>query len=126
VFDFIQETIVFDPENVYMGGGSGGAWKAYHYSAWVDYPWAGIYANGGWLGVPEKYYGLDYRDNMKVAIVNGNNDHANRVVEEDLKVLKKHNADVSVISFEGGHQTPPTKIQIRAFQWLLNPEEFEQ
>lgn len=126
VFPYIRENITFHPEKAYMGGISGGAWKAYHYSAWVDYPWAGIFANGGWLGEPRKYYDLDYRDHMRVAIVNGHNDHANRVVERDLEVLKKHNATVSLISFEGGHQIAPTKTQVRAFQWLLESETFEE
>jgi len=124
VFTDIRENIVFDPEKVFMGGISGGAWKAYHYSAWVDYPWAGIYANGGWLGGP-KFYDLDYADNMNVVMVNGNADHANRWVEPDAQVLGKHNCITSIISFEGGHHIPPSRTQTRAFKWLLNPDQYE-
>lgn len=122
VFAHIQKSFMYDPKKVFMGGISGGAWKAYHYSAWVEYPWAGIYANGGWLG-GEKYYEEDYAKGMKVVMVNGNNDHANRCIEPDTKILSKHQCEIAVISFEGGHNIPPPKTQKRAFEWLLKTEE---
>jgi len=126
VFLAIQENIVYDPESVFMGGNSGGAWRAYHYSAWVDYPWAGIYANGGWLG-GQKYFQEDYADHMRVVMVNGNNDKAaNQWIEADSKVLNQHEAEIALIAFEGGHQIPPVRSQLKAFNWLINRTEFDE
>lgn len=123
IFPSIIEIPSLDHDKIFMGGTSGGAWKAYHYSAWVDWNWAGIYANGGWLG-DEKYHDLPYCKNMRVAIVNGNNDHANRVVDHDSAILLKHNCKIGLISFEGAHQMSPTKSQVKAFKWLIDSEAF--
>lgn len=120
VFPAICNHFRFNKDLVFMGGNSGGAWRAYHYSAWIEYPWAGIYANGGWLG-GEKYFEEDYADGMKVAMVNGNVDHAaNHWVEQDSAILQQHQADIAIISFEGGHQVPPTKTITKAFRWLID------
>ena len=61
---------------------------------------------------------------MRVAIVNGNNDHVNRHVDEDTKALLKRGCTVALFAFEGGHQAPPTSAQEKAFSWLLEQEEF--
>lgn len=50
VFPQILARVRLDPARLFMGGTSGGAWRAYHYAAEIKHPWAGIYANGGWLG----------------------------------------------------------------------------
>ena len=107
-----------DHKRIFMGGSSGGAWRAYHYSAWVEFPWAGIYANGGWLGGP-KYYDLPYPADMRVIIVNGNQDHANRSIPKVTEILQDAGNTVGIIAFEGGHQVPPTSSQIKSFNWLL-------
>jgi len=68
---------------------------------------------------------LDYEDGMRVAMVNGNQDGpANRYVDIDSPILERHDAEIAVISFEGGHQVPPTSAQTKAFQWLIQSEEF--
>ena len=126
VFQYIVANIKFDKKRLFMGGTSGGAWRAFHYTAWIEWPWAGIYSNGGWLG-GEKYHGLDYADNMRVAVVNGNSDWlANMVVDDYVPVLQKHKSQIAVIAFEGGHQVPPPNIQNKAFNWLLEKEDFDE
>ncbi len=126
VFQYIVANIKFDEKRLFMGGTSGGAWRAFHYTAWIDWPWAGIYSNGGWLG-GKKYHGLDYADNMRVAVVNGSNDwSANMVVNDYVPVLQKHKCEIAVIAFEGGHQVPPPNIQNKAFNWLLEKEDFDE
>lgn len=124
VFPQILEKVKFDHARLYMGGTSGGAARAFDFSVTTSHPWAGIYSNGGWLGGKEGY-GRDYPDNMRVAMVNGNNDKAaNHWAERDAEELKKHDAKVALMSFEGGHQVPPTPIQLKAFNWLLEREAF--
>lgn len=119
----IEAIVPHDPDQLFMGGASGGAWRAYHYSAQFHRPWAGIFANGGWLG-GQKYYQLPYPDKLRVAMVNGNRDEAaSQWVEPDSKVLAQRGATVAVMSFEGGHQVPPVSVQIKAFQWLLGRNE---
>lgn len=126
IFPEILERVRLDPDRVFMGGTSGGAWKAFHYSAWVKYPWAGIYSNVGWLG-GQKYYHLPYPRGMRVAIVNGNQDKgANSCVNPDSRVLREAGNKVAVMMFEGGHQVPPVDAQIKAFNWLLQIEDFEE
>jgi hypothetical protein len=119
----ILKTVPHDPKRLFMGGNSGGAERAYHYSAYFNkIPWAGIYANGGWLG-PPNFYDLPYGENMRVAIVNGDKDHANVCIEPTSIVLREHHATISIMSFEGGHQTPPPSVQAKAFKWLLGKIE---
>ena len=122
---FIEATVVHNSTKLYMGGASGGAWRAFHYAAWIERPWAGILSMGGWLG-GEDYYDLEY-PKMKVAFVNGNQDHAaNQYVEPDTEVLEKRDCEIAVIAFEGGHQVAPVSAQIKALYWLTNQEEYFQ
>ena len=123
VFPQILQRVKLDPKRVFMGGVSGGAWRAYHFAAFVDYPWAGIYANGGWLG-GRKYYALNYPGDMRIAMVNGNQDNAaNQWIEMDSKRLMQQATNkIRVIAFEGGHQVPPTATQLKTFNWLLDQE----
>ena len=115
----IEITVSHDPKKLFMGGTSGGAWRAYHYAALISRPWAGIFANGGWLG-GSKYYNLPYPPNLRVSMVNGNQDRAASIyVEPDSNILTAHGDTVEVLSFEGAHQIPPVSVQIKSFQWLL-------
>lgn len=112
------ETIVpHDPTRFYMGGTSGGAQRALHFAAKIDRSWAGVFANGCWLGGPD-YYDLPFPA-MRVAMVNGNRDSANNWLEADKAALEDHGCNVSVFAFEGGHQVPPPTIQLKALSWLL-------
>lgn len=117
----LETTVPHDPTRLYMGGSSGGAQRAYHFSAMVKRPWAGIFANGGWIGGPG-FYTLDYPAGMRVVMVNGHNDSANRWLERDAAVLEKCGSTVNIFAFEGGHQVPPPMIQFKALDWMLNEE----
>lgn len=118
------ETISHDPNKLFMGGDSGGALRAYMYSASFDRPWAGIYANGGWLG---RDYTMQCHEGMRVAMVNGHKDiAANRSAKVDSEYLaSKRSCEVAVFSFEGGHQLASTDAQIESFNWLLGDVEEE-
>lgn len=115
----IEATVPHDPKRVFMGGSSGGAMRAYNYTAQVDRPWAGVYANAGWLGGYE-YYDWPYPSGMRIAMVNGNNDHANRWLERDGKLLGSKGNKVVVFSFDGGHQAAPPKSRSKGLEWLIN------
>jgi len=91
--------------------------RAYHYAVHMPRPWAGIFAAGGWLG-GEKYYHLPFPP-MRVAMVNGDKDHANRMIEPDSARLQQAGCVVSVHAFEGGHQLAPPSVQEKALRWLL-------
>jgi len=117
----IEAVVPHDEKRVFMGGCSGGACRAYHYAAKVSRPWAGVYANGGWLG-GKKWYGLPF-PKMRVAMVNGNKDEAaNYWLDDDSKRLQEAGSPISVHSFEGGHQVPPPSVQEKSFRWLLSEE----
>jgi predicted peptidase len=117
----IEATVPHDENRMFMGGMSGGAWRAYHYSAQIPRPWAGILAGGGWLG-GKSYYNLPY-PRMRVAMVNGDKDAAaNQYVDPDTACLQKTGSIVSVHAFEGGHQMPPPSVQEKALRWLLSEE----
>jgi hypothetical protein len=114
----IESTVPHDSKRMYMGGSSGGAMRAYTYSAKVKRPWAGIFAGGGWLGGVGRY-DLPFPA-MRVALVNGDKDRgANRYVDPDTARLQKSGCIVSVHAFEGGHQLPPPSVQKKAMAWLL-------
>ncbi|MEI6810023.1 MAG: hypothetical protein WCN95_15000 [bacterium] len=117
----LERTVPHDSSRLYMGGSSGGAMRAYQYSASVDRPWAGIFANGGWLGGP-KYYNLPYREGMRVVMVNGHNDAANIWLKSDSAALEKRNCIVNTYAFEGGHQLPPASVQFKALKWLIQSD----
>ena len=114
----LEETVAHDPKQLYLGGSSGGAQSAYHYSTKVDRSWAGIFSNGGWIGGP-KYYDLPFPQ-MRVVMVNGHRDPANRWIKRDAAVLEQRGCAVNVYAFEGGHQVPPPAIQFEALEWLIN------
>ena len=116
----LEATVPHDPNRMYMGGVSGGSWRGYHYAAQVDRPWAGIFANGGWLG-GKIYYHLPYPA-MRVAMVNGDKDHANSQIAPDTERLHQAGCVVSVHAFEGGHQLAPPSVQEKAFRWLLTAQ----
>jgi predicted esterase len=121
----ILARVRLDPARVFLGGTSGGAMRAFQYSALFPRPWAGIYSNGGWLGGPD-YYHLPYASGMRVAMVNGSSDLATiQWVDRDSEVLIRAGSTVGVISFEGGHQVPPVRTQINAFNWLLGRPDAE-
>jgi len=119
----VEKNVPCDKKQMYMGGSSGGAMRAYTYSAQVDHGWAGIYANGGWLG-GSKYYDLPYRNGMRVAMQNGHNDHAaNHWIKPDEKILAARGCIINLFAFEGGHQAPPADAQVEALKWLINGDE---
>lgn len=113
----IEANVPHDSKRVYMGGISGGGWRAFHYSAQIDRPWAGIFSNCSWVG-DRKYWGLPY-PKMRVAMVSGNNDYGRHTIAKDTEVLEKRGCSISLHSFEGGHQVAPPSVMIKAFRWLL-------
>lgn len=117
----IESTVAHDPARVFMGGNSGGAMRAYNYTAQIDRPWAGVYANAGWMGGYD-YYDWPYPSGMRIAMVNGNNDHANRWLERDSKLLGSKGNTVVLFSFDGGHQVAPPKSRLKALTWLINED----
>lgn len=124
ILPVIDEKLSYDKTNLYLGGTSGGAMLAFSLSALItDRNWAGIYSNGGWLGGPE-YYDVAYPAGMRVAMVNGHRDSAaNRWIKPDAELLESKGSIVNVFAFEGGHQVPPTDIQIESLQWMLKGDE---
>ena len=104
----IEAAVPHDEKRMFMGGVSGGAWRSFHYSAQVPRPWAGILSIAGWLG-DEEWYDLPY-PRLRVAMVYGDNDHANRVIEKDTAVLHRAGSAVSIHAFEGGHQMSPPSV----------------
>lgn len=120
-FPLLENQVEHDPQKIFMGGMSGGAWRAFHYSAYVKRPWAGIYSNVGWLG-GEKFYDLDYPGDMRVAMVNGHKDYGHWY-ERDTVKLEGLGNKVKFFIFEGGHQMAPKETQVESFKWLLGMEE---
>lgn len=119
LLESIEAEISFDHDRLFIGGMSGGALRAYIYTARIDRPWAGVLANGGWLGGDDNLT-LPYPSGMRVAMVNGNNDRAaNQYIERDSEALKNRGCEVGLFSFEGGHQIPPPLIQIKAMEWMM-------
>ena len=112
-----------DPNKLFLGGLSGGAWRSYDFSGTYDRPWAGIYATGGWLGVGLKaeYAPKQVRSDMRIAMVNGDRDRAAaQYTKRDTQFLSETaNCEVAMFAFEGGHQVPPSDSQVEAFEWLL-------
>lgn len=115
----IRATVPHDPERDFMGGTSGGAWRAFNLSTDLpDEKWTGIYSNVGWLG-GKKNWDRDYPA-MRVVMVNGDEDRGVRMyVDKDAEILQNHGCEVAVIAFEGGHQISPPSVQVKAFKWLL-------
>lgn len=123
IFPQILALKQIDARRIFLGGTSGGAMRAFQYTVKIPHDWAGVYSNGGWLG-GKKYYDWPYPSGMRIAIVNGNQDvAANHFVDPDSAVLNKAGNDVGVTVFEGGHQEPPVRSQIQAFNWLLQRDD---
>ena len=118
----LQATVGYDPNKVFLGGTSGGAMRAFGYTAKVNGPWAGVFSNVGWLGPNEEDYGLPFPGGMRIAMVNGNKDGGG-YVERDTEILVDRGNVVGFFSFEGGHQVPPPDSQLKAIRWLLGRDE---
>lgn len=111
----IEENVPHDKERLYMGGFSGGAYRAYDYSARFDRPWRGILAFGGWLG----YEGVNTGKKMRVAILNGDKDkNANHYIARDTGLLKKKRCKVKLFQFPGGHVIAPPNVCTTAMRWI--------
>lgn len=118
VLPHIENTVVHDNRFLFMGGMSGGAWRAYHYSARFDRPWKGIAACGGWLG-GSSFYDLDYPKGMAVAIINGDKDKgASSWADRDTEVLEECDCEVRHFKFPGGHVVGPPEVLKEALQWM--------
>lgn len=118
----IEATVPHDEKRVFMGGCSGGAMRAFNYSATVPRPWAGIYSNCGWLGPPKETYSLPF-PKMRVAWVNGIHDpNRSHSLPGDAARLNEAGCTMSVYAFDGGHQVPPPSVQEKAWRWLLGSE----
>ncbi len=119
----LQATVGYDPARVFLGGTSGGAMRAFGYTAKFTGPWAGVFSNVGWLGPNEEDYGLPFPGGMRIAMVNGNKDHGGSYVKRDTEILVNRGNVVGFFSFEGAHQVPPPSTQLKAIRWLLGQEE---
>lgn len=105
-----------DPERLYLGGMSGGASRAFMFSAAFARPWKGVISCGGWLGTePER----DYPKRMAVAFVNGDKDRgANSYVVRDTEILEKNRAKCRLFEFPGGHVIGPKPVLVEAMKWV--------
>lgn len=119
----IEKSVPYNPNQLFLGGTSGGAWNAFNIAQRLqNRKVAGIYSNVGWLG-PDPSEETPYPA-CRVALVNGDKDDA--VEFESIRVtriLQKRGCSVSLFAFEGGHQIPPTSVQIKTFRWLLGETE---
>ena len=119
----IDKDVGYNPQGLYLGGTSGGAWAAFNTASRLENrKVAGIYSNVGWLG-PDPSEDTTYPA-CRVAMVNGNKDFA--VAHEAhtvTRVLQKRGCTVSLFAFEGGHQIPPVSVQVKSFRWLLGETE---
>tara|TARA_R110000850_G_scaffold64695_13_gene145074 strand:- start:11 stop:589 length:579 start_codon:yes stop_codon:yes gene_type:complete len=114
----LEANVDHDPTSLYLGGMSGGAWRAYHYSVWLGRPWQGIAACGGWLGGSE-YYDLNYPEKMAIAVINGDSDkNANAGVDKDSGVLEIRSYSIKAFPFSGGHTVGPTEVLLEALTWM--------
>lgn len=126
----IEKGVPHDPNRIFMGGVSGGGWRAFYYSVKIPRPWAGIYANSSWLG-GKKYWDLPY-PKMRVVFLNGDRDYVKvlfdkgvilnggpKTNKDDIEVIRKSGSEISVQAFEGGHQAAPASVMTKSFRWLL-------
>lgn len=118
ILDDIFAFLPHDPERIYMGGFSGGAWRAYDISARREEQFAGILAYGGWLGGKDSQ-DKPYCENMSVAMINGVNDRgANAWVAMDSESLRKRSCSVKHYACKGGHKVAPPDVTELAIDWL--------
>ncbi len=121
----LEASVPHDPSRLFMGGNSGGAMRAYTYAAKIDRPWAGIYANAGWLGGYDSY-GLPYPSDMRIAMVNGTKDHANRWLERDRKLLTLKGNTTQLFKFDGGHVIATPESRSEALKWLIDEDGVDE
>ena len=115
----LKQVLPFPEDRFFLGGTSGGALTAFVLSANLpEFQVAGVYSNGGWLGYPDvarRPYPA-----MRTALVNGVRDYAvNELNQSVIEILQERKGTVSLFAFEGGHQVPPTSVQLKSFRWLL-------
>ncbi len=115
-----HEYIPYDPDRLYYGGFSGGAWVAYFMTVRHKDRARGILAFGGWLG-GEEMRKAPFQKRLSVAIVNGDGDAAaNSHAGSDKKALEMRKCEVKIFKFPGGHAIAPAPVVDEAIQWLDN------
>ncbi len=112
----IEKTVQHNPERLYTGGMSGGALRAYQYTAAFKRPWKGVLAFGGWLGGATS---LDCPRKMAVAIVNGDGDEAANSHNDSVQaILEGRRCKVEIFQFPGGHVVAPPEVILKAMRWI--------
>ncbi|MBK1875809.1 hypothetical protein [Pelagicoccus mobilis] len=124
LLDDVFSRLPHNPERVYLGGFSGGAWRAYHLTTRRPESFAGILAYGGWLGGTEEQE-KPYRSGISVAMINGTHDRgANAWMPIDTVSLRKRQITVKHFAFPGGHSVAQVEITKSAVNWMN--EEWER
>lgn len=119
VLDDVFGNVPHDPRRIYLAGHSGGAMRVYRLSARRKEPFAGILAYSGWMGGEDKEK-QPFRQNMAVAMVNGDQDASVKSWEQrDTQALENRRCRVKLFSHPGGHamQVSP-EITDQCIQWF--------
>ena len=99
----ILETVPHDSEKVIFSGFSGGAWWSFLNTAEIHNEAAGVLSLGGWMS---NNYTRDYPRNLKVAMVNGDEDAAVKYEAPDGEFLvRKEEGDGEGLSLPGRSQS---------------------
>lgn len=118
ILEDVYKTLPVDRERVYLGGFSGGAWRAYHITARRKEKFAGILAYGGWLG-GSNMQDRPYCEHMSVAMINGVRDMgANAWWAMDTESLKKRNCTVKHFRADKGHGIASPEVTETVIDWM--------
>src|SRR5262249_36677811 len=120
VLDDVRRRLAIDPDRVYLSGMSGGGRVAARVAYGLPEACAGVMPICGSYSLREEpWVRLRVAERLSVALLEGETDWLRTESErEDLPIMNAYQGRARMITYPGGHTTPPPNVLRDAFLWV--------
>jgi predicted esterase len=120
VLDDVRRRLAIDPDRVYLSGMSGGGRVAARVAYALPEACAGVMPICGSYSLREEpWVRLRVAERLSVALLEGETDWLRAESEREyLPIMKAYQVRAQLITYPGGHTTPPGNVLRDAFLWL--------
>src|SRR5262249_49350029 len=120
VLDDVRRRLAIDPDRVYLSGMSGGGRVAARVAYGLPESCAGVMPICGSYSLrDEPWVRLRVAERLSVALLEGENDWLRVETERAyLPIMSAYQVRAKLITYRGGHTTPPENVLRDAFLWV--------
>jgi predicted esterase len=120
VLDDVRRRLAIDPDRVYLSGMSGGGRVAARVAYALPEACAGVMPMCGSYSLREEpWVRLRVAERLSVALLEGETDWLRAETEREyLPIMKAYQVRAKLITYPGGHATPPGNMLRDAFLWV--------